>query len=398
MKIALLCSGLGRVYRGHEVFARGLFDLLCDDVNIVLFKGGGEEAPRERVIDHIPRGAPFLKTMHLPVAPKWKAEAEQVERMRIEGETFAYGALKPLLEGGFDVIHCLEQEVCEVIYANRHLFAQTPKLLWSNGGAIREMDQPRCDFVQEHSEFNLERSRRKRAFVIPHGIDIKRFYPGVESDFRTRYGIPENAFVVISVGAICFWHKRMDYVIREVAELNDAWLIIVGQETEDSAAIRSLGRERMGNRVVFASMPNDELPTAYAAADVFVLGSLFETFGIVYIEAMAMGLPVICSNHPNQRAIVKEGIFIDMKRKGALSEALRSIDSANLDLLRRRGPEIVANHYDLQLLKRKYIEQYQVIAATVVDLPRYSGKMKLMRNVRNGVRQLRSAVLDLVGK
>ena len=52
---------------------------------------------------------------------------------------------------------------------------------------------------------------------------------------------------------------------------------------------------------MFDSLPHDELPQAYAAADVFTLGSLHETFGIVYIEAMAMGLPVVCTQHPNQQ-------------------------------------------------------------------------------------------------
>ena len=47
----------------------------------------------------------------------------------------------------------------------------------------------------------------------------------------------------------------------------------------------------MPGRIVFTRMENAELPAAYRAADVFTLGSLHETFGIVYIEAMAMELP-----------------------------------------------------------------------------------------------------------
>ena len=41
-KIALLCSGLGNIKRGHEIFAQDLFDLLKNDLDITLFKGGGE--------------------------------------------------------------------------------------------------------------------------------------------------------------------------------------------------------------------------------------------------------------------------------------------------------------------------------------------------------------------
>src|ERR1700682_994734 len=182
VKIALLCSGLGHIRRGHEVFARDLFTLLRNDVDITLFRGGGEPAPGELVIAHIPRNAPYLDQMHLPVAPKWQAAAKEAERMRVEGETFAYAALKPLLEGEFDVIHCLEQEVCNVVYAHRHLFQRTAKVLFSNGGAIPRPELPRCDYVQEHTEYNLARSDRQKAFMIPHGVDLTRFHPGVRSD------------------------------------------------------------------------------------------------------------------------------------------------------------------------------------------------------------------------
>lgn len=388
MKIALLCSGLGNIHRGHEVFARDLFTLLKDDVDITLFKGGRAPLAREQLVEHVPRNANCLDEMHLPVAPKWQAAAQEVERMRVEGETFAYASLKPLLEGNFDVIHCLEQEVCNVIYGHRHLFRKPPKILWSNGGALPAGSQPQCDFVQEHTEGNLANSNRSKAFVIPHGVDLQTFHPGVETDFRCRHCIPPNAFVVISVGTICYWHKRMDYVIREVATVPDAWLVIVGQESGDSPTIKALGRELMGERIVFTTMSHDELPQAYAAADVFTLGSLFETFGIVYIEAMAMGLPVICTNHPNQKSIVKEGVFIDMKQTGALSLVLSSTNRDTQKDFAEKGLRIVAEHYDLQVLKRQYIKHYQRIAASQPQLPTYSLGRKLIANLRNTLKQI----------
>lgn len=385
MKIALLCSGLGNIYRGHEVFAKDLFTLLHADLDITLFKGGGEALSKEVVIDHIPRSAIYLDGMKLAVSPKWEAAAKEEERMRVEGETFAYAALKYLLEGDFDILHCLEQEVCNVLYAHRHLFRRTPKILWSNGGALPKAAQPHCDFIQEHTEYNFQRSNRDKAFMIPHGVDMQRFHPGIQTDFREVHGIPADAFVVISVGTICYWHKRMDYVIREVAAVPDTWLVIVGQESPDSAAIKALGKKLMGARIVFTTLPHDDLPKAYAAADVFTLGSLFETFGIVYIEAMAMGLPVICSDHPNQKSIVKEGIFIDMEHPGNLAAALNGRDRKQFDNLSRNGLRVVAEHYDLKALKRRYMEEFQRIVATESSLPSYSLPLKLKANLSNAL-------------
>lgn len=387
MKIALLCSGLGNINRGHEIFARDLFTLLNDEIDITLFKGGGIVQRNEVVVEHVSRNTPYLDQMHLAVAPKWQAAASEEERMRIEGETFAYAALKPLLEGDFDILHCLEQEVCNILYAKRHLFRRSPKILWSNGGALPRATQPNCDFIQEHTKYNLDKSNPSKAFLIPHGVDTTLFNPSVKSDFRAQHGIPAEAFVVISVGTICYWHKRMDYLIREISALPDVWLVIVGQESPDSGQIRSLGKELMGNRIRFMTMPHDELPKAYAAADVFALGSLFETFGIVYIEAMAMGLPVISTNHPNQIDIIKDGLFIDMKQAGALAQALRAENRSKLLDIGKNGPGIVQENYDLQTLKWKYIEHYRRMASAKIELTKYSTWKMVKDNLRNAARK-----------
>lgn len=392
-RVALLCSGLGNVHRGHEVFARDLFALLSADLDITLFKGNGPASAREIVVDHVPRSSKAMDGMHLAVAPKWRSAAEEVERMRIEGETFAYGALRPLLEGNFDILHCLEQEVARVLYAHRHLFARPPKVLWSNGGALQAADIPPCDFVQEHTEYNLRGSARGKAFVIPHGVDTSRFHPDVASNFRQQHGIPADAFVVISVGTICYWHKRMDYVIREVAQVPGAWLVIVGQDSPDAAAIRALGRELMPGRIVITTLAHDQLPQAYAAANVFALGSLFETFGIVYIEAMAMGLPVFCTKHPNQKSIVQEGVFIDMLQPGRLAQALREAPPKRLAELGQRGVEIVKKRYELGSLKAAYLGRYAAISASQTKLPRYSFKTKMLTHVRKGADALHKFVI-----
>lgn len=395
-RIALLCSGLGHIVRGHEVFARDLFDLLSGAVDITLFKGAGSASEREVVVPCVPRTSPALDGMKPLAAPAWLASVREQERNRIEHETFAYGALVHLLGGGYDVIHCLEQEVAETVFANRHLFARTPKVLFSNGGAIPAHRLPRCDFVQEHTEQNLAHSARDKAFMIPHGVDLARFRLGQASDFRRRHGIPAEAFVVISVGTICVNHKRMDHVIREVAPLPGVHLLVVGQENGETPAIKALGKELLGDRVTFTKLPHDELPQAYAAADVFVLGSRFETFGIVYIEAMAMGLPVFCADNPNQRAIVKEGVFVDMERPGALTAALRDTPRERLHELGRRGRQVVERHYDLQVLKRQYLDRYRAIAAAPGSLPVYGRKTRLLIKLRSAMRRLARRVDDLL--
>lgn len=392
MRVALLCSGLGRVRRGHEAFARQLFELLGDRIDLTLFKGGGSPGPRELVVAHVPRRSSSLDGLRLPCALKWRTAMEAQERIRIEGITFAYGALGALLDGDFDVIHCLEREVCDAVYSERHLFRHPPVILFSNGGAIPRWDLPGCDFVQEYSEHNLAFSDRAKALLIPHGVDLEIFRPGLDSGLRRELGIPDDAFVVLSVGAVGANHKRMDYVVREIAQIPEAYLVVVGDDEPGALAIREEAVVRMRDRAKFVSLPHARMAEAYAIADVFVLGSLFETFGIAYIEAMACGLPVVCTDHPNQKSIVKEGIFVDMRKSGAVAAALRGLSRADLARLGARAREIACEHYALRALEESYVAAYRRIAAAPVPAPTYSLRRRIVANLRGVVRRGREIV------
>lgn len=108
------------------------------------------------------------------------------------------------------MIHCLAREVSDIIYSTCHLFRQTAIILFSNSGAIPARDLHQCDFIQEHAEPNLADAERKKAVLIPHGVDVEKFRPSIESDFRAKYGIAKEPLVVITVGTISLGYKRVD--------------------------------------------------------------------------------------------------------------------------------------------------------------------------------------------
>lgn len=96
-----------------------------------------------------------------------------------------------------------------------------------------------------------------------------------------------------------------------------------------------------------------------------------------------MRLPVICTNHVDQRDIVEEGIFIETLKPGAMTHTLQETSRSSFAELGKRGYEIAVTYSDLDVLKGKYLERNQAIAAPPCSLPSYTVKNKLIANLKH---------------
>jgi UDP-glucose:(heptosyl)LPS alpha-1,3-glucosyltransferase len=132
--------------------------------------------------------------------------------------------------------------------------------------------------------------------TIPNGINLARFDPANASErarVRRSFGVADDVPLLLFVGSQ-YRLKGLEFVIRALAEMeNRAILLVVGGDT--AAPFKRLA-EQLGvrDRVIFAGARSD-LPSIYPAADAFVLPTLYETFALVCLEAMASGLPVLAS-------------------------------------------------------------------------------------------------------
>jgi 1,2-diacylglycerol 3-alpha-glucosyltransferase len=121
----------------------------------------------------------------------------------------------------------------------------------------------------------------------------------------------------------------MHYVVEEVAALPAPrpFLMLLGAIDRSSGEIVRLARESLGPEGSAArSVPYPEVAPYYAAADCFVLASLGEGFGRVFLEALAHGLPVIAHRHPVMAYVLGEhGILRDLSGAGALARELHEV-------------------------------------------------------------------------
>jgi 1,2-diacylglycerol 3-alpha-glucosyltransferase len=157
-------------------------------------------------------------------------------------------------------------------------------------------------------EFKENRVRTKRTEVIPIGIDVHRFRRDIDgSEIRKRYSL-EGKHVVIHVGRVSY-EKNIGTVIGSVKYLpDDVKLMVVGKGPALDEMKKLAEDEGLKDRIVFTGfVPDNELALHYAASDVVVSASRFETQGLTIAEAMACGLPAACSDGRAFLDVVTEG-------------------------------------------------------------------------------------------
>ncbi len=167
------------------------------------------------------------------------------------------------------------------------------------------------------------RAQPARIKVIPCGVDLSLFRPRTSSKAKRFLGLSERKFILF-VGRIDAI-KGIDVLIRAIHHLTckpsddhrDLGLIIIGgerdldpqTENQEMQRLRQMvAQMRLQDRVAFwGSQRQDLLPYFYSAAEALVLPSRYESFGMVALEAMACGTPVIASRVGGLQYTVEDG-------------------------------------------------------------------------------------------
>jgi len=201
----------------------------------------------------------------------------------------------------------------------------------------------------------------ERVRVIPNGVDVREF---ARSPLAQAH---DTAIVGLFVGRIDPDQKGLDTLVRAVALLPASprlQIRLVGEDWGGTDRLRFLA-QRLGvaDRLTFVGkLSRPDLLREYARAQFFVLPSIFEPFGIVLLEAMAAGLPVVASRVGGIPEIVQEGrtgLLVDPGNPGALAEALRLLlrDEVRRKSMGRDARERVTR-YDWDLIVPRILSVY----------------------------------------
>ncbi|MCX5770763.1 MAG: glycosyltransferase [Candidatus Hydrogenedentes bacterium] len=148
--------------------------------------------------------------------------------------------------------------------------------------------------------------------VIPTGVDPARYERGEGNRFRRGLGIPEKAFVVGHVGRLAP-EKNLNFLAEATGMFlqrdQSAHLVVVGAGPSQSGLMKCLDGAGVGARAHFTGQLDEpDVIDAYHAMDVFAFSSRSETQGIVVVEAMAAGVPVVALDAPAVSEVVEDGL------------------------------------------------------------------------------------------
>ena len=200
------------------------------------------------------------------------------------------------------------------------------------------------DFILKNSDLIIattksyaEKSIRLKRFkhkikVIPNGVNPNKFNKNIdEKKIRIHHGIPIDSKIILFVGALEVY-KGIEYLLKAFKQVLNyemkSYLVIVGAGALSKQLKEMTVELGISDNVIFAGYVKDsDLPYYYSACDFFVLPSISggEGFGIVQIEALACGKPVICTDLPGVNEVdAKEvaSIHVPPKDCEALADAI----------------------------------------------------------------------------
>ncbi len=359
MRMVIACCGLEHIRRGYESFARELFGSLSGQVDVTLCKGSGKRGPNEVVV-------PCLRRDLLArfVDPKTAFRWEQI--------TFALALFPYLILKRIDLVHYSDGTVGNVLARLLRLTGSRVKLLLSNGGPYSaEHFRPEIFIHQVCAECEQDALRfgiaQRRMHLVPYGLNPEKFRSAEgKAAAREQFGLATDKFVILSVAALNRSHKRLDYLIREVAALRDdsMFLCMAGQPTSETQELRDLAAELLPGRHTIVSVPRAKVPTLLAAADLFVLASLSEGLPMVLLEACSAGVPVVCHDTAHFRwALGDAALYSDMAVPGALASSIRQIAGQKevLQRLSGLGRLRAEDCYSWKVLVPRYLVMYESV-------------------------------------
>lgn len=333
LKIAFINAYQGKVNRGAETFVSEVSDRLRERCKVEVL--GGSMRSRKRwpfvwrfFID--PNGLSILVFTIRKLPQIWSQK---------------YDLIVPL-NGGWQAVLV---RIVTKLYGAKMVIVGQSGIGWDDRVNLMSFPDQFVAISRKEMAWAKKAIKAVPVTYIPNGVDLNKFK---KSGKKLKLNL--RGKIVLVVGALTK-SKRIGLVIDAVSRLPNVNLLLVG-DGEMKKDLITLGKSLLGERFEAMSVPHKSTPAVYRSADLFVLvPKSSESFGIVYVEAMATGLPVVATDDEQRREIVgKAGVLVD----GVSSVSVGNAISTALNKNWGDAPRRQAEKFDWDKIAEQYFRLF----------------------------------------
>ncbi len=357
--MVLLCTGLGRVNRGFEQHIATLAQIISRNTeynNRIQVWCGTRwimEDVKVRRIRNFPRNS-------------WPSNLSATPFIR-EQQSFFLGMLPYLFDKKSRVFYLGEYRLYCYLSKLRKLFKLKYSLaLFTGGFAIpgKKVFDENLDFIHHVTDKYLEECQiypKEAQKLLPHFVSF---------DFSLDYALinrikqlANGKKIILSVGSLDNSYKRLDLLINALSSSPENYFpLLIGPSSHETPVLLNQLKSKFGNgNFYIGEVDHVEMGTFYEVADVFISCTKSESFGLAMVEALSFGLPVICSDSPVSRFVLKENaMLIDINTP---NDILNALDNLPGWIAKQNLDELVefARSYSIENLSPAYFDMFRTI-------------------------------------
>ena len=357
LNIAMICDPMGSNKSGVIVSTLRFSKLLKEKGhNVIFIAAGSKEHKGSEYYDGIKLY--HYRSIPIPNSGGWSLAFPTVNELKKVFQKEKINVVHIILPMSGAIVAIKAARALNIkIVAHSHsqpenLFAETPKFiqptlnnLWNKYLMWVYSKAELIIYPSEMARELLHKLNKKDqpSFVISNGINLKHFQPMPIGDFFDRFKIPENKIKLLFVGRL-FPEKSVDTLIKAVPyiikEHPNTHIMLVGAGHLRDKLEKLVDKLNVRKHITFLGLVSEEDKIlAFNACDIFVLPSLAELEGMVVLEAMACGKPIVISDAEMSasRFFVKDNgfLFKTLNPEDLAKQALKLI--TNPDLCKKMG-------------------------------------------------------------
>lgn len=357
-RIAIICPSVGLMNRGAETFIMEITKALKSYYDIDIYTRGMDESVREHIVQVSCEPGKWLE-LYNKIYTKSKILKRLLNCTRylyffmpnvLYQRKISKYIFRHIMKRKYDVLFPYNG-IMGAIEAKKYAKLNKIPVIYIDGGGIGPNGwwilKTKPDMYICKTEKHLRWAQRyyKNVALIHNGTYVDRF---LKEDF-IPYVINKNHKLVISVGALVDF-KRHHLTIAALSKMPEVDLLIMG-DGENKEMLLQLGTKMMPGRMKIESVNYMDMPRYYHSADLFVLPSLNEPFGIVYVEALASNLPIVAPDDETRREIIGDsGLYCNVEDEQEYRECILEALNKEWGTL----PREQARKYDYSVIGEQY--------------------------------------------